>query len=80
MKETRRKYEVEFKQNAVKLTYESRKGAPQIAEALGNTSNLLYRWKQRYTVKGNLTERTAIELEPRATQRELAEMKLERDM
>ena len=51
-----------------------------IAEALGIKSNLLYRWKQRYTVSGNLTERAAVEHKLRSTQRELAEVKLERDM
>ena len=80
MQGTKRKYDEEFKKNAVKLTYESSKGVSEIAEALGINSNLLYRWKQRYTVSGNLTERTAVELELRATQRELAEVKLERDM
>ena len=80
MKETKRKYDEEFKKNAIKLTYGSSKGVPEIAEALGIGSNLLYRWRQRYTAEGNLTERTAIEQELRATQRELAEVKLERDM
>jgi transposase len=80
MKETRKKYDEEFKKNAVKLTYESSKSVPEIADALGIGSNLLYRWKHRYTVDGNLTDRTAVELELRATQRELAEVKLERDM
>jgi len=80
MKETKRKYDEEFKKNAVKLTYGSSKGVPEIAEALGIGSNLLYRWRHRYTSDGNLTERTVIEQELRATQRELAEVKLERDM
>jgi Transposase and inactivated derivatives len=80
MKEVRRKYDEEFKKNAVKLTYGSNKSVPEIAEDLGIGSNVLYRWRQRYTVEGNLTERAAIEQELRATQRELAEVKLERDM
>ena len=64
MKETKRKYDEEFKKNAVKLTYGSSKGVPEIAEALGVGSNLLYRWwLQRYTAEGNLTERTVIEQE-----------------
>jgi len=80
MKEKRRKYDEEFKKNAVKLTYGSRKGVSEIAEDLGIGSNVLYRWRQRYTSEGNLTERRAIEQELRVTQRELAEVKLERDM
>jgi len=80
MKGTKRKYDEEFKKNAVKLTYGSTKGVPAIAEELGIGSNLLYRWRQRYTADGNITERAALEQELRATQRELAEVKLERDM
>ena len=80
MKMTKRKYDEEFKKNAVKLTYGSSKGVPEIAEDLGIGSNLLYRWRQRYTAEGNITERAELEQEIRATQRELAEVKLERDM
>jgi len=39
-------YDEEFKKNAVKLTYGSSKGVPEIAEALVIGSNLLYRWRR----------------------------------
>jgi transposase len=80
MNGTKRKYDEEFKKNAVKLTYGSSKGVPEIAEDLGINSNVLYRWRQRYTAEGNITQQTALEQELRKTQRELAEVKLERDM
>jgi len=80
MNTTKRKYDEEFKKNAVKLTYGSTKGVPEIAEDLGIGSNLLYRWRQRYTAEGGVTERAKLEQELRATQRELAEVKMERDM
>jgi len=80
MSETRRKYDEEFKKNAVKLTHVSSKGVSEIAEDLGIGSNLLYRWRHRYTAEGGITERSGLEQALRATQRELAEVKMERDM
>jgi transposase len=77
---TKRKYGEEFKKDAVKLTYGSSKGVAEIAEDLGINSNLLYRWRQRYTAEGNITQQAALEQELRKTQRELAEVKMERDM
>jgi transposase len=80
MKTTKRKYDEEFKKNAVKLTHGSSRSVPEIAEDLGINSNLLYRWRQRYTFEGDMTKQATLEQELRATQRELAEVKLERDM
>jgi len=77
---TKRKYDEEFKKNAVKLTYGSVKGVSEIAEELGINSNLLYRWRHRYTAEGNITQHAALEQELKKTQRELAEVKMERDM
>jgi transposase len=77
---TKRKYDEEFKKDAVKLTYGSSKGVSEIAEDLGISSNLLYRWRQKYTAEGDITTRAALEQELKATRRELAEVKMERDM
>ena len=76
----KRKYDEEFKKDAVKLTYGSSKRVPEIAEDLGISTNLLYRWRQRYTAEGDITTRAALEQELKATRRELAEVKMERDM
>ena len=54
MSATKRKYDEEFKKDAVKLTCGSSKGVPEIAEGLGINSNLLYRWRQRYTAEENM--------------------------
>lgn len=80
MSKSRQKYDEEFKKNAVKLSYASPKTVAEIAEDLGVGSNLLYRWRQRYTADGDKTKYATLEEELRATQRELAEIKMERDM
>ena len=78
--EQRRKYDEEYKKNAVKLTYVSSKSVAEIANDLEINPNLLYRWRQRYTADGDKTKYATLEQELRATQRELAEVRMERDM
>jgi len=78
--EHRRKWDEEYKKNAVKLTYASSKSVAEIAKDLEINPNLLYRWRQRYTAEGDKTRYATLEQELRATQRELAETRMERDM
>ena len=78
--EHRRKWDEEYKKNAVKLTYASSKSVAEIAKDLDINPNLLYRWRQRYTAEGDKTRYATLEQELRATQRELAETRMERDM
>jgi len=80
MADKRQKYDEEFKKNAVKLSYASPKNVGEIADDLGVHANLLYRWRQRYTAGGDKTKYATLEEELRDTQRELAEVKMERDM
>jgi transposase len=46
MNQKRRKYDAEFKRQAVKLVKESSKSVNEIAADLGVTSKMLYRWRQ----------------------------------
>ena len=46
MNQKRRKYDAEFKRQAVKLIKESGKSVNEIAADLGVTSKMLYRWRQ----------------------------------
>jgi transposase len=77
---TRKKYDEEFKKNAVKLSYATPKTVRDIAEGLGIHENILYNWRRKYTADGDKTKYATMEEELRATQRELAETKMERDM
>jgi len=49
MGEFRRKYDEEFKKNAVKLSYASPRTVKELAEDLGIHENLLYNWRRKYT-------------------------------
>jgi transposase len=53
MSVNRRKYDTEFKKNAVKLSYASPKTVKEVAEDLGVSESMLYRWRQRYTAQGD---------------------------
>ena len=44
----RRKYDQDFKRNAVLLCSEPGKSVTQVAENLGITKDLLYRWRREY--------------------------------
>jgi transposase len=80
MSEIRRKYDEEFKKNAVKLSYASPKTIGEVAKDLGITSSMLYRWRKRYTSDGDKTRFATLEEENRALRLELAELKIEQDM
>ena len=80
MGEFRRKYDDEFKKNAVKLSYASPKTVKELAEDLGIHENLLYNWRRKYTADGDKTRYTTLEEENRDLKRQLAETRMERDM
>ena len=56
MSETRRKYDEEFKKRAVRMSFSSERTVTQVAESLGISSNMLYRWRKKYTPDGEKTE------------------------
>jgi len=80
MSVNRRKYDAEFKKNAVKLSYASPKTVKEVAEDLGVSESMLYRWRQRYTAQGEKTQSATLEEELKALRLENAELKMERDM
>ena len=51
MTETRKKYDEEFKKRAVRMSFSSERTVKQVAESLGISSNMLYRWRKKYTIK-----------------------------
>lgn len=77
---TRRKYDEEFKKNAVKLSYASPKPVREVADDLGITASMLHRWRQRYTALGDKTATATLEEELKVLRLENAELRMERDM
>jgi transposase len=80
MSEIRKKYDEEFKKNAVKLSYASPKSVRQVADDLGVSENLLYAWRKKWTQDGDKTRYSTLEDETKALRLENAELKMERDM
>jgi len=76
----RRKYDEEFKKNAVKLSYASPKPVSDVASDLGVRPSMLYRWRQRYTAQGDKTRFATLEEELKALRLENAQLKMEQDM
>ena len=81
----RRKYDREFKVEAVKLITGEGRVVAEVARNLGIHENLLYKWKEKYTedmahaFPGNVRLNQAEE-ELRRTKRELANVTQERDI
>ncbi len=80
MSGTRTRYDEEFKKNAVALSYAGTKSVAQVAADLGISDGMLYRWRQKYTPKGEKTRYATMEEELKALKLENAELKIERDM
>jgi transposase len=55
MSNTRKKYDEDFKKRAVRMSYSSERTVTAVAESLGVTSNMIYRWRKKYTPEGEKT-------------------------
>ena len=83
MGDTRRKYTKEFKKDSVEFFIRSGKSATKVAADLGISHDLLYRWKREYEEheeKAFPGQGKPIEAELAALKRELADVKMERDI
>jgi len=86
MTQERQKYDRDFKQKAVELSF-ARGNAKEIAEELGIRPELLYRWRREYQKyennsfpgKGKL-KMTDFEREISRLRKELRDAKMERDI
>ena len=81
----RRKFEKEFKIEAVKLVTERGMKVTEVSRDLGISKELLYRWKNDYEKNGNYSFPGEGKLKPededlRKLRRELANVKEERDI
>ena len=56
MSQNRMKYDEEFKKRAVRMSYSSERSVTAVAESLGVTSNMIYRWRKKYTPEGDKTQ------------------------
>lgn len=85
MKESRRKYTVEFKREAVRLTREPGRTLREVAARLGINAGMLHRWRERVNADGDEAfpgggRVKASDEEVRQLHRELARVKEERDI
>ena len=80
MSDIRRKYDEDFKKNAVKLSYASSKSVADVARNLGISNSMLYRWRQKYTAEGDKTRFATLEEENKALRLKNAEQAMEIDM
>lgn len=80
MTSIRKKYDEEFKKNAVKLSYASSKPVSELARELGISDGMLYRWRQKYTAQGEKTQAANQEEELKALRLRNAELMMEVDM
>jgi len=77
---TNKRYDEAFKQEAVRLVFNSGKSVPAIAKDLGVSDNALYIWKRTYGKVPDSTGLTPLEKENQLLKKELAEAMMERDI
>jgi len=80
-----RRYDKQFKQDAVNLLNTSKKSVPEVASDLGIDENRLYQWRKEMAVDGAAAFPGKGRLKPleernRQLERELAGVKEERDI
>lgn len=83
----RRKFDSDFKRNAVLLSQDSNRSVVEIAKNLGIPKELLYRWRKEYQLReglafpGNGKEAlTPSEQKIRDLERKLLDVEMERDI
>jgi transposase len=77
MSNNRKKYDEDFKRRAVRLSYSSERPVTAVAESLGVTSNMIYRWRQKYTPEGEKTQLAQQQDELSALRRRIADLEEE---
>ena len=80
MSDKRTKYDEDFKKNAVQLSYASPRSVRQVAEDLGISEPLLYRWRKKYTRTGDKTQVATLEEEVKQLRLENAKLKIREEM
>ncbi|MEM1486372.1 transposase [Oscillospiraceae bacterium PP1C4] len=56
MSKNRRKYDEGFKKRVVRMSYSSERGVTSVTENLEVTSNMIYRWRKKYTPDTDKTQ------------------------
>ena len=80
-----RKFTKDFKLEAVKLSLQSGKTIQQVADDLGVPAKTLEHWRRQHAREGDEAfrghgHRTSAEMELRLLRKEVAELKMERDI
>lgn len=80
IKEHRRKYDTEFKQQVLQMISNGRP-VREVAESLGIGENVIYRWRSRQQTQGTAgKENNAVTIDQQALLRRIRELETERDI
>lgn len=74
---TRKKYDIEFKKRAVRLSHSSERTIQEVADNLGIHVQLLYNWRRQYTPEGEKTKLADAQDEASILRQRIAELEEE---
>jgi transposase len=83
MKDSRRKYDLEFKKDVVKMSYESGKSVPELSKDLGISNVSVYAWRKELVDTGIVNNSKDVRDQGeqiKQLKKELSEVRMERDI
>ncbi len=80
MNKDRRQYDEEFKKRAVQLSNQPDRSVQSVVDSLGISHSMLYRWRQKYSEKGEKTAEAVQTEEVRLLRKRIAELEEENEI
>ena len=80
MNRERRQYNEEFQRRAMQLSYNPERTVQSVVESLGISHSMLYRWRKKYSDKGEKTAEAVQTEEVRLLRKRIAELEEENEI
>lgn len=80
MNKERRQYDEEFQRRAVQLSYNPERTVQSVVDSLGISQSMIYRWRKKFSEKGEKTAEVVQSEEVRQLRKRIAELEEENEI